>query len=1172
MDDKRTPVIAGIGGAAVIAAVLSIGGLSPLPDAGSKVTSAQVAGTPGSQTEMTSNQEGPWYAFCQEYSTTEFDHGEDPPQERGIKGHRVPREAEEGTVEVTRKLKSGDEIEKFSVRSHMVGDLPNCVAPNAKLRLVIALVPDPNATQMPIEFDRDIEAIQSAAAAEQYNYTRFWFPWRSADWTPDKSADPAAEVRRREEPGILCFRKNDHQLGEERLFVLLVGETPTSGVNRLQLAHALDYRRQLRGSDGGSDKIVDADRDVVKFAGPHFSASFKAIQDVLTQAIYKAAPPVPAVSLVSPDASGLEYLEEFRRFCASQSPRCTLRTLSQTSMDVATTAIGYLTQLGYRWGAIADWVEDQSAFGTREFNDINHQYGLRLSFPRDLSSARSLSDQESDKAAKSVSKYFALPEGSATRLTARQPMDRDSPAAFGLEQEETQVARSLADSVQTMRAHRVAAVVIEATNPLDRIYLLEYLHNQLPDVRVVTTQADELELDRPHFVDLTGTIAVTTLPTLTGMLNVFPLSPPATEPRPGPPRTFKSSRQEGEFLALEMLLDNNWDHGSLPPPQPCISVSVVGESGFRLLQYSPSGKEAGKAVFPCSLYASLPSDLTDPKTPPVNSPFAPAIYLTVGGNTTAPTPFLGFLVFVILLSIVHFRCVAASRRCFDGILSYPRPLLNCMELTRLHLLFVVNNQVALLNILAAAIGYALLVAAGTNKISDLWLICLFCCVVPLAVFALGFSISLLIVFFIYIRSSGAWKTDTAVSINMGIALVYFCWSAWMLFSLPVLRTGDSTLLERITSLGDGLSPVLPIAAILLGYFLWGVVHLKRLGWTVSRKAELEMDPCVEDYFHSRVKSLQSNLEVPGPEKTTTRVIGLLVAVSVAGSLWNSLNGFDGDGFRLWLVVWGVVMLLLTVMLTCFDAWSIWVPLQKLLAWLETTPMRETFAQLGGDGLLEIKVWDLAKPQRSFTVLSRTVDSIEQIDGVDSERAKEADNQLKYILRADANRRQLPPGRIELLSRALNVHIDDAVGAIYGDDRVVDVEILRRYLALRIVALIRYAMLHTGILICFVGYGYVLAVVSVMFYAFQGRKALSVLVIVTFVALLIWIGVMMAQFQRNGMLSRLEGSTPGQVSYGQLALHLLTVGGLPLLAIVASQFPSIADFVFSFFRPVLGALH
>jgi hypothetical protein len=151
-------------------------------------------------------------------------------------------------------------------------------------------------------------------------------------------------------------------------------------------------------------------------------------------------------------------------------------------------------------------------------------------------------------------------------------------------------------------------------------------------------------------------------------------------------------------------------------------------------------------------------------------------------------------------------------------------------------------------------------------------------------------------------------------------------------------------------------------------------------------------------------------------------------------------------------------------------------------------------------------------------------------------------------------------------------MDDALRFVDTDSRLTNFEDLRQYFALRIVALIRYAMLQIGSLISFVAYGYVLAVISVMFYPFEGRKTLSMLVVATFVVLLIWIGMMMAQFQRNGMLSRLEGSTPGKVSYGQLALHLLTIGGLPLLAVVTSQFPAIANFAYTFFGPVLGALH
>jgi hypothetical protein len=1181
LEEKRTPVIAGLGGAALVAAFMSFGGPSSPPDAGVKAPQAAVTES-SSQIEMTSNQEGPWYAFCQEYATTEFDHGEDPSQERGIKGHQVPQEAEEGTVEVTRTIKGGAETEKFNVKKHTVGDLPSCVAKGATLRVAIAMVPDPNATQMPLDFDRDIEAIQSAASAEHYNYTRFWFPWRSADWMPDKSADPEAEVRRREEPGILCFRRNDHHGGQERLFVLLVGETPTSGANRLQLAHALYYRQQL--SDAG--QIDATDQREIGIAAPHFSSSFKAIQDVLKEEIYEGPlsprAPVPVVRLVSPDASGQEYLDEFRNFCGDQLPKCTLQTLSIPSGDVNGTAIDYLGELGYRPSQIAQWVENESAFGAREFNDPDRIYGLTLRFPRDLSTARTRSDEESAKLAESGSKYFSLPGGSMpTLLSAKEPTDRDSPAAFGSEQEATEVARSLASSIDEMHAHRIRAVVISASNPLDRIYLLEYLHTQLPDVRILTTDADALELDRPHFVDLTGAIAITALPTLTGMVNVIQ-KPGATTDSSGTPApatisspmTFKSSRQEGEFVAMEMILDPNQAAGAWQEAPPCYSISLVGESGFRLLPYVRSGKDTGQAVFPCVVS-------TGPlQTPPTNvaqattdaTPLPPAIYLAASSDKTASRSFVAFMGLLVILNILHFLCVAASRRGVERPLSYPRPLVALMEPTRVYLLFSINNQLVLLDLLASIISYAALNATGTAPRRDYWLIVLFWCVAPLTVVTLSYSGYLLKAFFSSLKNSDAGKKDRLAYGRMAVALVYLVSSIWMLLSIPALRQQHHIFLERITRIGDGLSPVFPIASIMLAYFLWGCVQLKRLDWAASRKAHLSVSPGINEYFQSRLLSLQEILEALDPAKQSAQAVGVACASLIAFLLWNSLNGFDGEGFRIWLVVWGVVMLLLTVVLTCLHVSSIWASLRKMLDWLEATPMRETFEKLSGDGLLQIKISDLAKTQRSFAILSRTVESIKQIEGKNSAEANEAEKQFQFVLRAGATQRQLPPGRIDLLNTSFNVRMDDALRFVDTDSRLTNFEDLRQYFALRIVALIRYAMLQIGSLISFVAYGYVLAVISVMFYPFEGRKTLSMLVVATFVVLLIWIGMMMAQFQRNGMLSRLEGSTPGKVSYGQLALHLLTIGGLPLLAVVTSQFPAIANFAYTFFGPVLGALH
>jgi hypothetical protein len=308
-----------------------------------------------------------------------------------------------------------------------------------------------------------------------------------------------------------------------------------------------------------------------------------------------------------------------------------------------------------------------------------------------------------------------------------------------------------------------------------------------------------------------------------------------------------------------------------------------------------------------------------------------------------------------------------------------------------------------------------------------------------------------------------------------------------------------------------------------------------------------------------------------PREQLVQAEAMLVVILTAVFLWNSLNGFDGTWFHVWVLVWGFSMLLLTVLMTGFHAKSIWTRLEKLLEWLETTTMREAFQDIGVSGLLSIKIWHLVKFRRSYKILDQTVDKICSIYGSDSAVAAAAKGELGIFVAASAQGRQVSAREIDSLNEILNVGVGEAVAGSPSNSTRSQSE-LRLYLALRFIAFVRYAMLHIGTLITFSAYGFVAAVVSIMLYAFEGRKTLGYLAMLAFITMLIWIGRMMVQFERNGMLSRLEGSTPGETSYWQVAFHLLTVGGLPLLAIVVSQFPAFGNFVFTLFGPLLGAIH
>jgi hypothetical protein len=63
----------------------------------------------------------------------------------------------------------------------------------------------------------------------------------------------------------------------------------------------------------------------------------------------------------------------------------------------------------------------------------------------------------------------------------------------------------------------------------------------------------------------------------------------------------------------------------------------------------------------------------------------------------------------------------------------------------------------------------------------------------------------------------------------------------------------------------------------------------------------------------------------------------------------------------------------------------------------------------------------------------------------------------------------------------------------------------------------------------------------------------------------------AQMDRDAILSRLSGTEPGKLDR-DFYYRVVSYGALPLLALLASQFPSIGRFLFSWLQPGLNALH
>jgi len=135
-----------------------------------------------------------------------------------------------------------------------------------------------------------------------------------------------------------------------------------------------------------------------------------------------------------------------------------------------------------------------------------------------------------------------------------------------------------------------------------------------------------------------------------------------------------------------------------------------------------------------------------------------------------------------------------------------------------------------------------------------------------------------------------------------------------------------------------------------------------------------------------------------------------------------------------------------------------------------------------------------------------------------------------------------------------------------------VELGNEYIAMRIAAYIRYVTLQMKNLMTFMSLGFLFALLAAISYPFDRPQIIAWSSTLILAALLFTVGTVLAQMDRDAILSRLSDTAPGQVRYMAFLKHMLAVGGLPLLTVLATLFPSIGSFLFSWAAPVMESLH
>jgi hypothetical protein len=488
-----------------------------------------------------------------------------------------------------------------------------------KLKFVIATVADPAHTHLSLHFDRQMDAIQEAVQTDGYLFSRAYMPWDTKEHKEDTNVSVRllqSDYQSAKEglPGLMIFHgtpeKNKTDIDHD-LFVWVVGETPTGGINRAQFHMAV---KAIQDICAGEPKCKPSPSSGSLFiAGPTFSGSLYSLTGILTDEVKGA---FSSVLVHSGSASSYATIDWFTRFGAEMEEKEKLRIGFRTFQESSDYSVAHLLALvdkhdDYNAGEIAVLSEDETAYGNAQPQRENrkpdeladdalpcrqadpHQCArersadiVHLYFPRDIAQLRSayqrdLQEQNSAGTGKSQ------PHSTLQLNLEDTGNDDDSAPIYSRSQTPLSQEAVMMGIVTNLRKHRTSFVVLEATNPLDALFLTRYLRAAYSEGRIVVIDSDLLLPREVNDSSLHGVMAISSYSLIPGVGDETARPTEAGTPEDHIDRVFPSNLSAGLFNAMLALLTIQ-DTGE-PPEHPCRSRGIP----------SPAAGQASPPV-PCA--------------------------------------------------------------------------------------------------------------------------------------------------------------------------------------------------------------------------------------------------------------------------------------------------------------------------------------------------------------------------------------------------------------------------------------------------------------------------------------------------------------------------------------------------------------------------------------------
>jgi len=485
------------------------------------------------------------------------------------------------------------------------------VARSARLKLIIATLPDPVHTHLSANFDQTAAAIQEAAQDEKYDFDRSWLPWDdevpSYALLSDEKTFNQERQQKESQPGIILFRRTVDCSGkqppescgenaaglspsyQEGLVIFVVGEEATEGLHRDQFRSALAWIGKLQPSG-------PPQRRRMAVLGPSFSGSLPSLAQLLsepeTAAVLDLRKRRERLAIYSGSVSGRDSALAFAKALDS---RVTFHSFVQNDDKILARFCGYMTREQPRFNPrrLAVVSEDETAYGSSgiEAKDetadgssgIDTQDGrcstqsLKLYYPRDISALRGAYQT------KSLFDVGATPQAADTQRRSL-PTDLADPAgkvhdsirSYGGNQTPLTQEAFLLGIAAALRDFHARYILLRSSNTLDQLFLTNFLRRTSPDVRIVILGSDLMFARERGTTGLAGVMTLSNYP-------LFPLERDWTEHPsfPAADRVFSGDTIEGTYVALRLLLNEKGLNGGQVNPDGCYVLEASHEASDR---------------------------------------------------------------------------------------------------------------------------------------------------------------------------------------------------------------------------------------------------------------------------------------------------------------------------------------------------------------------------------------------------------------------------------------------------------------------------------------------------------------------------------------------------------------------------------------------------------------